>query len=71
MWDKWVMDFISVVVGSYSVSFLLRNVEDGFNWVLSGGYDPNDDRLRGNMWEELRHVTQKCEVVLCVIGDFQ
>jgi len=71
VWDKWVMDFISVVVGSYSVSFLLRNVEDGFIWVLSGGYDPNDDRLRGNMWEELRHVTQKCEVVLCVIGDFQ
>lgn len=57
MWDKWVTDFISVVVGSYSVSFLLCNVEDGFKWVLSGGDGPNDDRLRGNMWEELRHVT--------------
>ena len=57
MWNKWVTDFISVVVGSYSVSFLLCNVEDGFNWVLSGGDGPNDDRLRGNIWEELRHVT--------------
>jgi hypothetical protein len=45
MWDKTVMELFNVVLGGYFVSCLLCNVEGGFNWVISGVYGPNDDRL--------------------------
>ena len=30
-----------------------KGVEDGFIWACSGVYGPNDNNLRGDLWDEL------------------
>ena len=43
---------------------------DGFIWACSGVYGPNDNILRGQMWDELIGIQQLWEVPWCFIGDF-
>ncbi|KAL4633515.1 hypothetical protein ACB092_04G128100 [Castanea dentata] len=59
MWDRRVLEKFKVPVGSFSVSIKWKSVEDGFIWACSGVYGPNDNNLRGFMWDEL-----------CCFGDF-
>ena len=41
-WENWSR---CGCVGRFSMSCLLSNVKDKFNWVFIGVYDPNDDRV--------------------------
>ena len=43
-------------MGRFSISCLLKNVEDGIQWVFSGVYDPNDDTIKMGLWEESKEV---------------
>ena len=52
MWDRRVLEKSEVLVGSFSVSIQWKGVEDGFVWACSGVYGPNDNNVRGYMWEE-------------------
>ena len=48
IWGKQVVEKIDPGVGvwgRFSMSCLLSNVKDKFNWVFIGVYDPNDDRV--------------------------
>ena len=48
-----VFEKVECVVGSSSVSILLKGVVDGFEWVCSWVYGLNDDSLRDLMWAEM------------------
>ena len=52
MWDRRVLEKSKVLVGSFSVSIQWKGVEDGFVWACSGVYGPNDNNVRGYMWDE-------------------
>ena len=53
MWDRRVLQKLEVLVGSFLVSGQWKGVEDGFIWACSGVYGPNDNNLRGDLWDEL------------------
>ena len=57
-------------MGQFSVSVRWWGLGDGFIWACSGIYDPNDNNLRGQMWDELNGIQQFWEVPWCYIGDF-
>lgn len=46
MWDNQVVSKTDVTGGSFSLSYLFKNLHDDFEWVLSEVYGPNDDTLR-------------------------
>ena len=52
MWGRRVLEKSEVLVGSFSVSIQWKGVEDGFVWACSGVYGPNDNNVRGYMWDE-------------------
>ena len=43
---------------------------DGFIWACSGVYGPNDNNLRGQLWDELIGIQQLWGVPWCYIGYF-
>lgn len=43
MWDSRVISKMDVMVGVFSVSCVFKNVDDGFVWVFTRVYSPNDD----------------------------
>ena len=60
----------TVLVGSFSVSVQWKGVEDGFTWVYSGVYGPNDNNLGSDLWDELVGIQQYWNVPWCCFGDF-
>ncbi|KAL4614931.1 hypothetical protein ACB092_07G088600 [Castanea dentata] len=44
---------LEVMVGQFSVSVWWQGLGVGFIWAHSGVYGPNDNNLRGQMWDEL------------------
>ena len=50
IWDTRVFEKIDCVMGSFSVSVLLKGVADGFVWICTGVYGPNDAGFTD--WEE-------------------
>ena len=53
MWDRRVLEKLEVLVGLFLVSVQWKGVEDGFIWAGSGVCGPNDNNLRGDLWDEL------------------
>ena len=53
MWDRRVLEKLEVIVGQFSVSVRWQGLRDGFIWACSGVYGPNDNNLRGKMWDKL------------------
>ena len=45
-WDTRLSKKIDCVVGSFSISVLLKGVADSFVWICTGVYGPNDAGLR-------------------------
>ena len=70
MWDRRVLEKLEVMMGFFSVSVRWQGVGDGFIWACSGVYGPNDNNLRGQMWDELIGIQQLWDVPWCYIGDF-
>ena len=70
MWDRRVFERVDSVVGSFSISILLKGVSDGFEWICSGVYGPIDGSLRDAMWAELDLVTSRWAGAWCLFGDF-
>lgn len=35
------------------VAFSFKNVEDGYLWAFAGGYGPNVDNMRRQLWDQL------------------
>ena len=57
-------------MGQFFVSVWWQGLWDGFIWACSGVYDPNDNNVRGQMWDELIGIQQYWDVPWCYIGDF-
>ena len=53
MWDRRALEKLEVMVGQFSVSIRRQGLGDGFIWACSRVYGPNDNNLRGQMWDEL------------------
>ena len=53
LWDKRNLEVIETVNGVFSVSYLFRNVEDGFQWIFTSVYGPVLSNLKEDLWEEL------------------
>ena len=70
MWDRRALEKLEVMVGQFSVSVRWQGLVDGFIWACSGVYGPNDNNLRGQMWDELTGIQQLWEVPWSYIGDF-
>ena len=45
-------------------------MEDGFIWACSGVCGPNDNNMRGFMWDELVGIQQYWNVPWCCFRDF-
>ena len=69
MWDRRVLEKLEVLVGLFSVSIQWKGVGDGFIWACSGVYGPNDNNLRGDLWDELVGIQQFWNVPWCCFGD--
>ena len=52
-WDKRTLEVLEMEVANFSISYRLRNVEDGLVWVFTGVYEPFSKEDRDCMWEEL------------------
>jgi hypothetical protein len=48
-----VVEKINKHVGELSLAATFRNVEDHFTWAFVGVHNPNFDRDRGLVWDEL------------------
>ena len=70
MWDRRALEKLEVMVSQFSVSVRWQGLGDGFIWACSRVYDPNDNNLRGQMWDELIGIQQLWEVSWCYIRDF-
>ena len=70
MWDRRVLEKLEVLVGLFSMSVQWKRVEGGFIWACSGVYGPNDNNMRGFMWDELVGIQQYWNVPWCCFGDF-
>lgn len=70
MWDSRVVERIDEEFGSFSVSCLFKNVEDGLLWAFTGVYGPVLNQLREELWVELSAVAFWWEAPWCVGGDF-
>ena len=70
MWDRRALEKLEVMVGQFSESVRWQGLGDGFIWACSGFYGPNDNNLRGQMWDELTGIQQLWEVPWSYIGDF-
>ena len=66
MWDRRTLEKVEFMVGKFSVLVRWQGMGYGFIWV----YSPNDNNLRGQMWDELIGIQQLWEVPWCYIGDF-
>ena len=55
-WDTRVSEKIDCVIGSFSISVLLKGVANGFVWIYTGVYGPNDAGLRDALWAKLDNV---------------
>ena len=53
MWDRRAFEKVDLVVGNFSISLLLKEVSDGFEWICSRVYRSIDGSLRDAMWAEL------------------
>ena len=69
MWDRKVLEKLEVMVGQFSISVRWQGLGDGFIWVCSGVYGPNDNNLKGQLWDKLIGIQQLWEVPWCYIGD--
>ena len=70
MWDKWMLEKVDTLIGTFSVSCCWKSLSDGFEWACSRIYGPNLDGLRSVLWGELVDVRQHWNVPWCAIGDF-
>ena len=70
MWDRRVFESVDLVVGSFSISILLKGVSDGFEWICSWVYGPTDGSLRDAIWAELDSVRSRWVWAWCLFGDF-
>ena len=70
VWDTRVYEKIDCVVGSFSVSVLLKGVADCFVWICTRVYGLNDADLRDALWAELDSVRVRWSSAWCVLGDF-
>ena len=52
-WDKRKMDLVEVEIGSFSITCLFKNVEDGFMWAFTGVYSLVESSKHEIFWEEL------------------
>ena len=69
-WDKRIVEVIETVSGVFSVSCLLKNVKDGFQWIFTGVYGPVVANLKENLWEELGSVRGLWSGPWGIRGDF-
>ena len=71
MWDRRVFKRVDSVVGSFSISVMLKGVSDRFEWICSGVYGPTDGSLRDAMWGRIRLSEITVGWGLVLVGRFQ
>lgn len=58
------------LIGDFSVSVLLSDLQIKKEWALTSVYVPSDSSRRGLLWSDLNRVVQKWEKPWVVGGDF-
>ena len=69
MWDRRVLEKLEVLLGLFSVLVQWKGVENGFIWAYFGVYGPNNNLLRGDLWDELVSIWHYWNVPWCCFGD--
>ena len=69
-WDNRTLEVIEMEVGNFSISYRLRNMEDGLVWMFTGVYGPFSREEREWMWEEIGAIRGIWEDPWCLGGDF-
>ena len=70
LWDTRVLQLVEMVEGSFTISCLFKNVEDGVHWSFTGVYGPCQGSSRERLLEELGVVKWLWGGPWCVGGDF-
>ena len=70
LWDPQVLELVDSRVGCFSMCCIFKSLHDSFVWGLIGVYGPNDDRVRGSLFEEPRTFIRSWDVPWCLGGDF-
>ena len=52
-WEKRKLDLVEVKTSLFSITFMFKIVEDGFQWAFTGVYGPVERSKRELFWEEL------------------
>ena len=65
-----LFDVLSVWVKEFSVSVLLKNKVDSFEWIFSVVYGPTVSHLRGSFLDEIREISQLGPEAVLICGDF-
>lgn len=70
LWDLRILEVVDHCMGSFFVSVVFKDVEDGVQWIFFGVYGPNDVRNRRLLWEELTGIFACWSLPRCIGGDF-
>jgi mannosylglycoprotein endo-beta-mannosidase len=65
-----LFDVLSVWVKEFSVSVLLKNKRDSFEWIFSVVYGPTVSHLRGAFFDEIRSICSLGSGAVLICGDF-
>ena len=53
LWDTRVLQLLEMEEGTFTISCLFKNVEDGVQWSFTGVYGPCLGSSKESLWEEL------------------
>ena len=70
VWDKRSLEMIDKEMGSFSVSCIFKNIDNGFVWAFTGVYHPLSRDDRSLLWEEPSAIRGLWEDPWCIGGDF-
>ena len=62
LWSCPYVDWVALDADHFSISVRWQGLGDGFIWACSGVYGPNDNNLRGQLWDELIGIQQLWKV---------
>ena len=69
-WDKRRLSLMESEYGSFSFSCMFTTMEDDFQWMFMGVYNPVDRSFKDFFWEELGSIRGLWNGPWCLGGDF-
>ena len=69
-WDKRSLEMLKMDMGQFSISYRLKNVEDGLVWIFTRVYGLFTRNEMETLWDELRPIRGIWDDPWCLGSDF-